>query len=121
MEKKSRYHGNQLRTSPPQDSQHSFSGKYIPECQSITLQKQMKNSQKFAEITGIRERRYADENVVASDMGAEAGKKALASANLDPEKLDYIIVIITSATSVPITHGWIWCRAWPLGSNKNWE
>lgn len=48
--------------------------------------------QKFAEITGIKERRYAEDNVVASDMGAEAAKKALASANLNAEKLDYIIV-----------------------------
>lgn len=48
--------------------------------------------QKFAEITGIHERRYADENIVASDMGTEAGKKAIASANVDPETLDYIIV-----------------------------
>lgn len=48
--------------------------------------------QKFAEITGIKERRYADDNVLASDMGAEAGEQALVSAELDPEKLDYIIV-----------------------------
>lgn len=48
--------------------------------------------QKFAEITGIKERRYADDNVLASDMGAEAGEQALASAEFDPEKLDYIIV-----------------------------
>lgn len=48
--------------------------------------------QKFAEITGIKERRYADDDMLASDMGAEAGEQALASAELDPEKLDYIIV-----------------------------
>ncbi len=48
--------------------------------------------QKFAEITGIEERRYADDDVLASDMGAEAGEQALLSAELDPEKLDYIIV-----------------------------
>lgn len=47
---------------------------------------------KFAKITGIEERRYAEEGVLASDMGAEAGRKALSSANLDPETLDYIIV-----------------------------
>lgn len=46
---------------------------------------------KFAEITGIKERRYADDDVLASDMGAEAGQQALASAEMDPEKLDYII------------------------------
>ncbi|SMO82068.1 3-oxoacyl-ACP synthase III family protein [Fodinibius sediminis] len=48
--------------------------------------------QKFAEITGIQARRYAADDVLASDMGAEAGEQALASAELDPEKLDYIIV-----------------------------
>lgn len=48
--------------------------------------------QKFAEITGIEERRYADDDVLASDMGAEAAEQALATAELDPEKLDYIIV-----------------------------
>ncbi len=48
--------------------------------------------QKFTEITGIKERRYATDNILASDMGAEAGDKALVSAGLDPEKLDYIIV-----------------------------
>lgn len=47
---------------------------------------------KFAEITGIKERRYADDDVLASDMGAEAGEQALAAAGLDSEKLDYIIV-----------------------------
>lgn len=48
--------------------------------------------QKFADITGIEERRYADDDVLASDMAAKAGERALASAELDPEKLDYIIV-----------------------------
>ncbi|WP_138431900.1 3-oxoacyl-ACP synthase III family protein [Fodinibius saliphilus] len=48
--------------------------------------------QKFSEITGIEERRYAKDDVLASDMGAEAGKQALSSAELDPEKLDYIVV-----------------------------
>ncbi len=48
--------------------------------------------QKFEKITGIEERRYADDDMLASDMGAEAGERALVSAELDPEKLDYIIV-----------------------------
>lgn len=47
---------------------------------------------KFQKITGIQERRYASDDLLASDMGVEAGKKALESAGLDPEKLDYIIV-----------------------------
>ncbi|WP_445664315.1 3-oxoacyl-ACP synthase III family protein [Fodinibius sp. AD559] len=48
--------------------------------------------QKFEEITGIKERRYADDDILASDMGGEAAKKALEDADLDPEELDYIIV-----------------------------
>lgn len=47
---------------------------------------------KFAEITGIYERRYADDDVLTSDMGAEAGAEALEDAGLDPEELDYLIV-----------------------------
>ncbi|MGM0589442.1 MAG: 3-oxoacyl-ACP synthase III family protein [Bacteroidota bacterium] len=48
--------------------------------------------QKFEQITGIKERRYANDDVLASDMGAAAGKEALTAADFDPEKLDYIIV-----------------------------
>jgi len=47
---------------------------------------------KFKEITTISERRYADDDVVASDMALVAGQRALAAAGLDPETLDYIIV-----------------------------
>ncbi len=47
---------------------------------------------KFQEITGIEERRYADDNMVASDLGAIAAERALESSGLDPEKLDYIII-----------------------------
>lgn len=48
--------------------------------------------QKFEEITGIKERRFAADDVLASDMAAQAGAKALNNAGLDPEELDYIIV-----------------------------
>ncbi|PAU95103.1 3-oxoacyl-ACP synthase [Aliifodinibius salipaludis] len=48
--------------------------------------------QKFEEITGIKERRYAADDVLASDMGAKAAEKALEDAGLEPEELDYIIV-----------------------------
>ncbi|WP_372906204.1 3-oxoacyl-ACP synthase III family protein [Rhodohalobacter sp.] len=47
---------------------------------------------KFEEITGIEERRYADDNMLASDMGAQASEKAIEMSGLDREKLDYIIV-----------------------------
>jgi 3-oxoacyl-[acyl-carrier-protein] synthase-3 len=48
--------------------------------------------QKFEEITGIKERRYAADDMLASDMAAEAAGNALQDAELDPEELDYIIV-----------------------------
>lgn len=47
---------------------------------------------KFREITGIEERRYADENLMASDMGAAASENAIKAASIDPEELNYIIV-----------------------------
>lgn len=48
--------------------------------------------QKFEEITGIKERRYANDDVLASDMAAEAAENALEDAGLDPEELDHVIV-----------------------------
>ncbi|WP_026852130.1 3-oxoacyl-ACP synthase III family protein [Geothrix fermentans] len=47
---------------------------------------------KFREITEIAERRYVSEDRVASDLALEAAEKALASAAIDPETLDYLIV-----------------------------
>jgi 3-oxoacyl-[acyl-carrier-protein] synthase-3 len=47
---------------------------------------------RFAEITGIRERRYVPHDMVASDMAAEAGRRALAEGAVDPESLDYLVV-----------------------------
>lgn len=48
-------------------------------------------ARKFVEITGIQERRYATEDMVNSDMGFIAAKKAIENAKVDPETLDYII------------------------------
>jgi 3-oxoacyl-[acyl-carrier-protein] synthase-3 len=47
---------------------------------------------KFQEITEISERRYAADDQVASDLALEAAREALASAAIDPETLDYLIV-----------------------------
>jgi len=47
---------------------------------------------KFQEITGIEERRFADDKMLASDMGAKAAEQALNMSGLDREDLDYIIV-----------------------------
>ncbi len=46
----------------------------------------------FEAITGIRERRYAPEELVTSDLAFEAAKEALASSGIDGETLDGIIV-----------------------------
>ena len=46
----------------------------------------------FESITGIRERRYVPDELVASDIAADAARKALQSSGTDAESLDYIIV-----------------------------
>ena len=46
----------------------------------------------FESITGIRERRYAADDEVASDLAALAARDALDSSGIDPETLDTIIV-----------------------------
>ena len=46
----------------------------------------------FESITGIRERRYVSDELVTSDIAADAARNALDSSNIDPETLDYIIV-----------------------------
>ncbi len=48
--------------------------------------------EKFFGITGIAERRYADDNQVASDLGFLASERAIEDAKIDKEELDYIIV-----------------------------
>ncbi|MBC6492247.1 3-oxoacyl-ACP synthase III family protein [Flavihumibacter stibioxidans] len=47
---------------------------------------------KFRQITGIEERRYAEPGLTASGMAAEAAKQAIADSGIDPETLDQIIV-----------------------------
>jgi 3-oxoacyl-[acyl-carrier-protein] synthase-3 len=47
---------------------------------------------KFKAITGIDERRYAEDDLTSSDLGFFAAEKAINDANIDKETLDYIIV-----------------------------
>ena len=46
---------------------------------------------KFQAITGIDERRYAKNELNASDLGFRAAQNAIEDAGIDPEELDYII------------------------------
>jgi 3-oxoacyl-[acyl-carrier-protein] synthase-3 len=46
---------------------------------------------KFKSITGIENRRYANDQFTTSDLGYFAAQKAIANANIDPETIDYII------------------------------
>lgn len=48
-------------------------------------------AEKFVEITGILERRYAADVMVNSDMAFIAAQKAIEKSGIDPETLDYII------------------------------
>lgn len=47
---------------------------------------------KFQDITEIEERRYADNEHTASDLGFFAAEQAVKSSGIDPETLDYIVV-----------------------------
>lgn len=48
--------------------------------------------EKFKEITGIVERRYAKAKYTTSDLAFFASQKAIEDANINPEELDYIIL-----------------------------
>ena len=48
-------------------------------------------TQKFKGITGIEERRYASNDLQTSDIATIAAKRAIETANIDPETIDYII------------------------------
>ena len=48
--------------------------------------------EKFKDITGIAERRYADANENTSDMATKAAILAIKDAGVDPETIDQIIV-----------------------------
>lgn len=58
----------------------------------VALEKDMTEViNKFAEITEILERRYVDDDIVNSDIGAIAAQRAIDDAGIDKETLDHII------------------------------
>jgi 3-oxoacyl-[acyl-carrier-protein] synthase-3 len=48
--------------------------------------------EKFRQITGIEERRYAPDHITASKMAAVAARLAIEESGIDPESIDQIIV-----------------------------
>lgn len=57
--------------------------------------------EKFEEITTISERRYVSDDLKTSDIAFFAGEKAIESANIDKEDLDYIIVAHNFGDTTP--------------------
>ncbi len=68
-----------------QQSFYNPDGSFIDSPNAVTIEK-------FKSITGIEERRYVEDHLVTSDIGAIAAQRAIADAGIDPETLDYIIV-----------------------------
>jgi len=68
--------------------QHSFlniDGSEIPSSNEVIVKK-------FKAITGIAERRYAKNHLTTSDIASFAAEKAIETAQINREDLDYIIV-----------------------------
>ena len=60
------------------------------------------------ERTGIAARRFAPEGVAASDLGAEAARRALDAAGLEPSQVDLIVcATLTGDTPIPSTAVWV--------------
>ena len=70
-------------------------GKYVPEkiLTNQDLEEMVDTSDEWiVSRTGIKERRIAADDETTSDLAYKAGKKALEDAELDPKKLDLILV-----------------------------
>src|SRR5690349_6623611 len=71
----------------------AFENNQFFESDGSKMYKNTKNIiQKFSDITGISERRYALPAQNASDLAFHAAREALTSSSIDGETLDYIIV-----------------------------
>lgn len=64
---------------------------FLDESGNILQQDNATIADKLQEITGIEERRYAQDDQVTSDLGFIAAQRALEDSGIDPETLDYII------------------------------
>ena len=69
-------------------------GSYVPPkiLTNAALEKMVETSSEWiVSRSGIRERRIVEKNVATSDLGAQAGLRALENAGLSPGDLDFII------------------------------
>lgn len=64
---------------------------FLDETGKLLKQDNATIADKLKEITGIEERRYAQNNQVTSDLGFIAAQRAIENAGIDPETLDYVI------------------------------
>ncbi len=74
-------------------------GSYLPSHirTNADLEKMVETSDEWIVTrSGIRERRIAAEHETVATMGFEAAKKAIQSANLDPQEIELILVATTS-------------------------
>ena len=82
-------------------------GRYLPpkKITNADLEKMMETSDEWITTrTGIKERRIADKDVAASDLGVEAAKIAIKDAGLGAEDIDLIITAtITPDMAFPAT------------------
>ncbi|AGK52725.1 beta-ketoacyl-ACP synthase III [Bacillus sp. 1NLA3E] len=70
-------------------------GRYLPDriLTNKELERRMDTTDEWIRtMTGIEERRIADDSVNTSDMGYEAALKAIEDANISPEEIDLILV-----------------------------
>jgi 3-oxoacyl-[acyl-carrier-protein] synthase III len=70
------------------------SGMYVPESvvTNERMSKLMDTSDEWIrQRTGIEERRYARKGTSSSDLGAEAARRAIADAGIEPGDLDFIV------------------------------
>lgn len=73
-------------------SNQNFSHQLFYDQNQIVIDKPSSEiTEKFSEITGIKERRYATEDLNTSDLGFLAAEQAIADAGIDPESIDQIV------------------------------
>ncbi|MBL4709722.1 MAG: ketoacyl-ACP synthase III [Flavobacteriales bacterium] len=74
-----------------QSNENFSSQRFYTEGQELIDKPTEEITQKFQEITGIYERRYAKQEFNTSDIGFIAAKRAIEDSKIDPETIDQII------------------------------